>query len=334
MPRSSALRTSIAALAILPAFTACSMIPGVGKTEATPQPVSVAPQASTDSSKDNESTNQSGTEQSPDSNQTGSADESSDSNDTSSDDQSSDTGSADDDSTNDSSGGEPSDVTGNSGGSTDDDASSGSSNSGGSSSGARQKIAVPAGSGISNLELIDIKGAPSSSGQHAQIVALFNATTDRPMMLNIKIQLFDASGKQIATNTGLNSVYTTGTHDLVTSNLIELPKGATVKTFKASLVDKTDMSKDFSISRISKPQVAPSPKFDKQQVLRGTVTIRGTMDGHVEVNAGCRTSNGRIYHGQETISDNPVKNGQVEYEIPMYSTEGMDLNNMTCYVSD
>ncbi|MEL4356959.1 MULTISPECIES: hypothetical protein [unclassified Luteococcus] len=371
MNRYLALRTSIAALAILPAFTACSMVPGIGKTEATPQQANVAPQDAGNSSKNNNGADQS--RDTTDSNDDSANDDDSNANDDSdtnasnngSDDSGDDGSSTDggstgqdsnDDSTGTNDGGSDADSssddsTGDDGasgnsqdGSTSTGKGSGSSNTGSStsgnshtnssSSGNRQRIQVPAGSGISRLELLDIYGGRSSSTDYGQVVAVFKATTDRPMMLNIRITLYDASGKQIATNTGLNSVYTTGSHDLVTKNLIKVPAGAKPKSFKASFVDKTDLTSGPRVSNVSTPEVGQSPKFDNLQVLTGTARVSGSVGSNsVEADGACITSDGKIYHGAMSITDKDVSGGRVEYSIPMYDAKGVDLARATCYVS-
>lgn len=360
MSRSTTLRASIAALAILPAFTACSMLPSTGKINATPSQNHAAPQDSgvDPSAKDSQKTDDN-QDQSPEpsdeptgGDEQGTADSSQDSGNDSSDDAATasddDAAGTDDSSQVGSAGGSSSDDASNTGtsdsnatDSTEDAASDSSTannstadqSTAGSDSGSTQRVSVPAGSGISQLDLVKIYGSPASGGAHGRIVAVFKATTDRPMMLNLRIKLYDAAGKQIATNTGLNSVYTTGSQYLVTSNLIELPAGAKPVSFKASLVDKTDMGPEFSIAKVSKPRLGTSAKFSNVQVLRGTATLRGAMKGTVEANAACIMPNGKVYHGSESLNDNPVKGGQVDYEVPMYDAKGADLSQARCYVS-
>ncbi|MEL4505860.1 hypothetical protein AAEX63_14080 [Luteococcus sp. H138] len=360
MSRSTTLRTSIAALAILPAFTACSMLPiGQKDVDATPSQNNAAPQTTStpeanhedsaseheNSSSNDDSNNESNNNESNnDSNNDHSNSESSNDESTGSNGSGNDSDDAGNDNSNNTSSTDSSNDDASSNSSNNDDsndhATTGSSNNSDDSSstsdsdtGTRQRVPVPAGSGISQLDLVKIYGSPASGGKHGQIVAVFKATTDRPMMLNLRINLYDASGKKIATNTGLNSVYTTGSQYLVTSNLIELPVGAKVHSFKASLVDKTDRPRDFSITKVSKPTLGQSTKSRGVQVLRGTATLRGKMNGTVEANAACIMPDGKIYHGSESLNDNPVKNGSVDYEVPMYDADKVDLSEGTCYVS-
>ncbi|WP_420174815.1 hypothetical protein [Luteococcus sp. OSA5] len=302
MSRSDLLRASIACLAIVPTFTACSMLPGSEKiVEAVPGQSAASQSGDQGDSQNNDGDNKDG-------------DNKDDRNDNS------------DDSDRDNSD-EPSDDR------RDSSSQGSSSNSGGKSTQVRQRLNVPAGSGIQNLELVEIQGGPTSTGSYGRITAVFKATTDRPMSLNLRIRLFDASGKEIAENTGLTSVYTVGSHDLVTSNLIKLPKGAQPKTFKASLIDKTDLTNGFEISKISRPQVDESSKSRGVQVLTGTATTNGPVKGSVTANGACVTSDGKIYHGSDGLNDNPNQGDSVDYEIPMYDAKGVDLSDATCYVS-
>ncbi|MEL4356961.1 MULTISPECIES: hypothetical protein [unclassified Luteococcus] len=357
MSRSLALRTSIAALAILPAFTACSMLPGGEKTEATPNQASVAPQESSNNSNDNESNNQGSDNESSDSNDSNSNDSNdnsdNESNDNSgndddsnnnsdnapSDDSNNGSGNNDDSNSNDdsnnSSGDDSNDSNSNSGSSDDDSSSnsgsnSGSSNSGGSGSG--QQISVPSGSGISNLELVKLQGATAPGGQHGKIVGVFKATTDRPMMLNLRVKLYDASGKMIASKTGLNSVYTTGDHDLVTSNLVTLPAGAKPKSFKVSLEGKTDMKNGFEITEMGKPKVGDYKQNRGVQSLTGHAVSTTPVKGSVTIKAAC-IKDGKVYQGTDSLSNNTRQGNQIAYDIPMYDAKGDDLSNAKCYVS-
>ncbi|MEL4505859.1 hypothetical protein AAEX63_14075 [Luteococcus sp. H138] len=335
MSRSSTLRASIACLAILPAFTACSMLPGGEKVEATPSQNQAAPQ-------------ESNTDPSTDENQQADNEQSPEASDEPGDDESQRDESQNDDA--DSSASESEEGTTGESGSTEGVDGSGEENESGSNNSASpaqkdgngtsrrtapapQRIAVPASSGISSLELIDIQGAPTQGGQHGRIAAAFKATTDQPLMLNIRIDLLDANGKVIATNTGLTSSYAVGTHDLVTSNLIKLPSGVKPKRFKATLIKTTKMNPNFSISKVSKPQVGTSSKSRGVPALTGTVTLDGTMKGSVTAHAACITPDGRVYHGSESLNDNPVKGGSVDYEIPIYDAKGVDLSTSRCYAS-
>lgn len=344
--RSTTLRASIACLAVLPAFTACSMLPGGEKVEATPSQEQVAPQDSSvapsadDTQQDDaqqDETPQASDEPSDDASQQGESQN---------DDAGSTASESGDSQTADSQAGnagstESADASGSQSDSGNSKATGGSSESAAPSDGngtsrrtapAPQRVPVPAGSGISSLELIDIQGAPTGTG-YGRVVAAFKATTDRPMMLNIRIQLFDAAGKEIASNTGLTSSYAVGTHDLVTSNLIKLPGGAKPKTFKATLLKNTPLNPSFSISKVSKPQVGTSTKSTGIPALSGTITLDGTMKGSVEAHAACITPDGRVYHGSESLADNPVKGGSVSYEIPIYDAKGVDLSTSRCYAS-
>lgn len=204
--------------------------------------------------------------------------------------------------------------------------------------GKRQKIAVPAGSGISDLELIDLYGGEDGKTSFGRGTGVFSMTNDRPMMLNLRIQLFDAAGKEVAENTGLNSSYTVGKHDWVTSNLIKMPKGVTVKSFRVTLIDKTDMTNGFTITKFDKPTLGTASKFADVPALRGTVTFTGDLKGTVDAKGACITADGKIIQGSETLSDNPTRAGAggstvLDYEIPLYDARKMDLSQATCYAS-
>ncbi|SJN24925.1 hypothetical protein [Luteococcus japonicus] len=351
MSRSTALRASIAALAVLPAFTACSMLPSGQKVEATPNqaPASQDSNNNNDSNKndsnnnnssDNESTdsndngndqdsnNNSSSNSSEDSNNNNSGDDDQDSNNNSSPDSSNDSNSngsdSDDDSNNNSSSNSGNDSDSNSNSSSNSNDSSGSSSEG-------QKISTPAGSGISNLELVKLQGASTAGGKFGKVVAVFKATTDKPLQTRLRIRLFDDSGKEITQNTGLTSIYTTGDHDLVTSNLISVPAGSQPKTFKAQLVDTNSVGNGLEISEVSKPQVESS---SSTPVVKGTVTTNGqSLSSSVTAQAACVTPSGKVYHGTDSLNGNGGNGDQIDYEINMHDARGVDLSDATCYVS-
>ncbi|WP_420174807.1 hypothetical protein [Luteococcus sp. OSA5] len=373
MSLSTARRASIAALALLPAFSACSMISPKEDT-AVPQSEPSVSAEKDDSDKGGSNANESNNNNSDDDSSTGSDDSDSDdrdsdsndrdsndsdsdnrdsnnndsdSNDTDSNDRDSDNNDRDsDDSGFEDSGSNDTDDQESNRGSSDetDDSSSNddsdssgddsdsSSKSGSETSGKGDEISVPAGSGISKLKVVDLQGAPAPGGKHAQVVGVYRVTTDRPMMLNLRVSLYDANGKMIASKTGLNSSYTTGEHDLVTSNLVTLPAGAKPKTFKVSLVDKTDMKNGFSITKMGKPQVEDYKQNKNVQALRGTATSTSAVKGSVNIKAAC-IKGGKIYYGTDSLSNNAREGGKVAYEIPIYDARGVDLSNADCYVS-
>lgn len=197
----------------------------------------------------------------------------------------------------------------------------------------RQKVDVPTGVGIKDLELLDIYGGDTSGGKHGRAVAVFKVTTDRPMLINLRLQLFDAAGKEIASNDGLNPAYTTGTHYLVTSSLIELPTGARPEKFKVSLIDTTDMSEP-TFTRFDKPRVEMKGGIPN---LVGSFGYTGTMRSSMDSRGACVLPNGKIYAGQEGLTDNPTTafggTATGEYSIPLYDAKGEDLSKARCYAS-
>ncbi|SJN24933.1 hypothetical protein [Luteococcus japonicus] len=374
MSRSTALRTSIAALAVLPAFTACSMLPGGQEVEANPNQATPAVEESTDNGSNDGNNSNNNNKSSSDESQDSNDDQDSNDNSSSNSSEDSNNNSGDDDSNNDGNGsdsnsrnnsgdddsqdgssmsgdsssnsGSNSSNSSNSGSSTGGDSNSnstsnsgsngsssnsGSSNGSGSASSAGQQVPVPAGSGISNLEVVKLQGS-ATTRTRGMVVGVFKATTDRPMSLKLRVKLYDANGKQIASNDGSNSVYTTGTHDLVTTNYFALPAGAKPKTFKVSLVDKTDLRTGFSITQMGRPTVGKYLQNRGVQSLKGTATSPTAVKGSVTIKAAC-ISGGKVYQGTDSLSNNARENGKIAYDIPIYDAKGVDLTKATCYVS-
>lgn len=213
--------------------------------------------------------------------------------------------------------------------STESSSGSGSDPAGGVA-GKRQKIDVPAGHGIQSLELIDLYGAETSSGSFGQGVGVFEITNDRPLMLNLRIQLFDAAGKEVASNTGLNTVYATGTHSLVTRNLIKLPAGKQVKSFKMTLIKVSQMGDEYEVKDLSEPTIGESTTSSGTKVLKGTARYdRSKKGGTFEVEGACVMPDGKVYTGTDNLADN---SGDT-YEVPLYDADDADLSKARCYAS-
>ncbi|MDN5565062.1 hypothetical protein EDD41_0798 [Luteococcus japonicus] len=69
------------------------------------------------------------------------------------------------------------------------------------------------------------------------------------------------------------------------------------------------------------------------QALKGTITTDGKIKGTVEAEGACIMPDGKIYQGTDTLNDNPVTGNSVDYEIPMYDADGVDLSKVKCYTS-
>lgn len=200
-------------------------------------------------------------------------------------------------------------------------------------SGKGQKVNVPPGVGIKSMELIDLYGADSSSGSYGKAVGVFKVTTDRPMLIKLRVQLFNADGEEIARNDGLNSAYTVGTYNLVTSNLIKLPHGELPKSFKVTLVDVTDM-KSPTFTELSEPKLGTRNGVPS---LKGTFAAEGKMRSSHDVTGACIMPDGKVYSGTDGILDNGMTTSggtsRGEYNVPLYDAEGVDLTKANCYAS-
>lgn len=196
----------------------------------------------------------------------------------------------------------------------------------------RQTITVPPGHGISKLELIDIYGADTAGGSYGKGIAVFNAKIDEPLLINLRIQLFDAAGKEIASNEGLNPAYFVGEHPLVTTNLIELPKGARPNSFKVTLIDTTKMTEPL-VDTFDRPQLSTR---NGVPALTGSFRYTGKMKS-LDAQGACIMPDGKIYEGQDGLTDNPTTaSGNAQkgtYSIPLYDAKNADLSKATCYAS-
>ena len=199
-------------------------------------------------------------------------------------------------------------------------------NTGANGSAQGREIAVPAGHGISKLELIDLYGGDTASGSYGKAVGVFKVTTDRPMLIKLRITLYAAAGKEIAHNDGLNPAYTVGTHHLVTSNLIKLPTGATPKTFKVSLVDTTEM-RYTTVTKFDEPRLTTK---NGVPALTGSFTLQGKMPSSLDARGACVLPGGKTYEGRDGLTDDSAGG---TYTIPLYDARGGDLSKATCYAS-
>lgn len=314
MNRRFALTASIAALAVLPVFSACT----INTSPISTSPVKASPETPA-------------TTAAQPAEQPATADATTEASATA---EASTTDAGTTDATTDASAGSAAEATpeaSTAGEATDNSGTTGAADSANESEAGGESVNVPAGSGLKRLDVIKIYGAPASGGEYGRITAVFKAETDQPVMLNLRITLHDKNGTQIAENTGLNSVYTVGPQYVVTTNLIKLPAGKTPAKFKAQLIEVTPMSTDFVITKMPMPTLGNA---GGTQILKGSIMAKGNPGKtSAEVQGACVMPDGTIYQGSDNISDQQLSGGSLDYEVKMYDAKGADLSKAKCYTS-
>lgn len=186
-------------------------------------------------------------------------------------------------------------------------------------------IPVPANTGLKKLELLHIYGGRTSGG-FGQSVAIFEATTDRPMMITTKVTIMDKAGKKLRDQEGINTFYRSGKHTFIAHNLVELEDWDAPATFRVEVVDTTDSDTNFS--ELSQPSVTTG---DLSQELTGSFRYSGEYPSGLSISGACVLDDGEIVFG-ENAPDQGVTDGT--YRIPMYDApKGSDLSNARCFVS-
>jgi hypothetical protein len=196
---------------------------------------------------------------------------------------------------------------------------------------AGKTIPIPAGTSLKSMDLLYISARPASE-TYGKGVAVLRLTNTAPLFIDTKITLFDAAGTVIGEHTSMNTVQQTGTHNLITSNLIPLAKGKTVSTYQILVVNVKEFSDASKVTALS----APVFGLDSTKTPALTGTFDSTAPGGIThagltVRGACVDQAGRIVaEGENAISDR--RSGT--YKVSFFdAVKDVDLSATTCFIS-